>query len=777
MKKIILLVLVALNAHLSTIYSQELPMSTNEDDKYGYFNNKWKEAVEDKYLEIEPFKDGLARVKIGEKYGAINELGREIIPIKYYPFEEFENGIAAFHIGEWYIQEGVMGKWGVIDHQNKIIIPPIYNQLERIYDDMFVVENEDKWGILDKNNKEIIPFIYNYINIIDTNLFIAIKEDTLHIDGLNEDGSFYYSKIEKWGVIDINNQEIIPFIYDKLETADTNLFIALMEDKWGVIDGNSKIIIPFKYKSINNYSNDYLIVELEVEEETELGVEIKEEVELEVDESEWENYESEKKHSSLLGTYDKLGNVVIDIKYKSIRELNDGLIVAQLGEFWGCLNENGEQVTPFKYDNVSHFENRYGILYKDGWSSVIDRHGQEIFSTQEHIVKYEFPGLFEISSDNKYGYLDLKGNVIIPPRYNNILWVFYPFENRVFTSEMLIAFTDTKNGVGIINAQGVNLFEPIYDNIVVYDLIHFESCYTYSPTRGEKEEETTNKKTAQSNDLMLYIVGDRFLIRHRNTEKNTTEIFNEKGEMILSLDKYQQLIVNENLTHMTVENNRKWGTIDLTGKEIIPPKYDEPVYFHDGFATTELKGKYGVVNLSGKEVASPIYDTIIVFKDGHANVKLKGKFGVIDSTGKEIVLPKYDAPIYFKESFAVIKVKGKYGFVDISGKEVIPPLYSVAEDFENGYAAVQNNSGKMGLIDTTGKEIIPFMYDKIQALTTNIIMILLNEKIGFINPSNQEITPLIYDDVLNIKKEEVHLIKDGKVFYLDLHSGKISNLY
>jgi hypothetical protein len=38
--------------------------------------------------------------------------------------------------------------------------------------------------------------------------------------------------------------------------------------------------------------------------------------------------------------------------------------------------------------------------------------------------------------------------------------------------------------------------------------------------------------------------------------------------------------------------NHKWGFMDKTGKEIVPPKYDDADEFHEGLTLVKLNGKY-----------------------------------------------------------------------------------------------------------------------------------------------------------------------------------------
>ncbi|TAE33405.1 MAG: WG repeat-containing protein [Candidatus Kapaibacterium sp.] len=45
----------------------------------------------------------------------------------------------------------------------------------------------------------------------------------------------------------------------------------------------------------------------------------------------------------------------------------------------------------------------------------------------------------------------------------------------------------------------------------------------------------------------------------------------------------------------------KWGFIDSTGKEIVPPKYDSLVFFEDGFALMQISTRRGKISIDAVE--------------------------------------------------------------------------------------------------------------------------------------------------------------------------------
>ena len=61
---------------------------------------------------------------------------------------------------------------------------------------------------------------------------------------------------------------------------------------------------------------------------------------------------------------------------------------------------------------------------------------------------------------------------------------------------------------------------------------------------------------------------------------------------------YKDLYFSEGL--VTIEEKDKVGFMDITGKIIIPPTYNDAQSFSEGLAAVKLNGKYGYIDKSGK---------------------------------------------------------------------------------------------------------------------------------------------------------------------------------
>lgn len=169
----------------------------------------------------------------------------------------------------------------------------------------------------------------------------------------------------------------------------------------------------------------------------------------------------------------------------------------------------------------------------------------------------------------------------------------------------------------------------------------------------------------------------------------------------------------------------KYGVVDKTGLEVIPPKYENIVSFREGLAIIKKYApktddyKYGVVGENGKEIIPTVYNAISFFKDGFA-VNKDGEYSYMDKTGKVIMSLDYFPLGYFNGDLrAARKDERNMGYIDETGKVVIPLEFNDIGDFNDGLACVEkyydlgNGSSytPKGYIDRTGKLVIPLRYE------------------------------------------------------------------
>jgi hypothetical protein len=103
----------------------------------------------------------------------------------------------------------------------------------------------------------------------------------------------------------------------------------------------------------------------------------------------------------------------------------------------------------------------------------------------------------------------------------------------------------------------------------------------------------------------------------------------------------------------------------------------QPNGFHNGLASVEPKcgSKTGFVDVHGKFVISPAFEEAGDFSDGLAFVRTNGKYGYIDTTGAFAISPTFDKALPFGQGLAFVKVGDKWGVIDKKGSWIVVPTF------------------------------------------------------------------------------------------------------
>ena len=128
---------------------------------------------------------------------------------------------------------------------------------------------------------------------------------------------------------------------------------------------------------------------------------------------------------------------------------------------YGYLDQQGNEVIPAKYLSANDFQNDKAVVQLAANEYALINKNSKVLYT------YPYPQVGNISDsllpfkeieDGKFGYIDIKGTIIIPPRYTFAL----PFEHGF----AVVAITEDNNTLyGLINKEGKYIFTPTYNDI------------------------------------------------------------------------------------------------------------------------------------------------------------------------------------------------------------------------------------------------------------------------------------------------------------------------
>jgi len=173
-----------------------------------------------------------------DKYGAIDEYGNEVIPVKYGYIEH-----DIYHRANKIVTVSLslVDKCAFFDLINNKSSMPEYDGINSGLGDNcenIVVNKNGKWGIIDLDCNELVPIKYDEI------LYYSDDEIIVILDG-------------KYGVIRIDNSICVPIIYDYLNGCNNDplMFSVRLNEKEGIVAENNKIVLPLEFEDVRYEDN------------------------------------------------------------------------------------------------------------------------------------------------------------------------------------------------------------------------------------------------------------------------------------------------------------------------------------------------------------------------------------------------------------------------------------------------------------------------------------------------------------------------------------------
>jgi WG containing repeat len=220
-----------------------------------------------------------------------------------------------------------------------------------------------------------------------------------------------------------------------------------------------------------------------------------------------------------------------------------------------------------------------------------------------------------------------------------------------------------------------------------------------------------------------------------------------------------------------------YGFIDLKGKVVIEPQWDEASDFVEGYSDVKRNDKRGWIDKRDLYVEPSVTAPLarggeFEFNEGLARFEREGKTGFIDRTGKIVIEPEFEEANDFSEGLAAVKRGSECGWIGKSGKLVrqLPPGQEGWE-FHGDLGAIKEN-GKIGYIDRNGRVVIKPEWDDIAPYTDGLALVRRDKKCGFIDKSGKVVVPLEWDDALPFFESLALVYRNGKRGFVDT-TGKV----
>ena len=252
---------------------------TNETGGKGVIDPDGNEIIPiGKYEDVGSFEDGLFRIRQNGKFGYINEKDEIVIQPSYADANYFSEGLASVKAD---------GKIGAINKDGEIVITPRFDSFFVFSEGTAVITEGDRSYYIDQQGNKLFGTDYAKANKFSEGLATCLDAMEKDADGnfpfrvvrangetvytlkcqnmgTYRDGLVWY--LEGWllGFLDDKGQQVIAPAYNSINmatdgNAGSGCFAAEKEGKWGIIDRNNNTIIPFEFDKAYPYVDGYCI--------------------------------------------------------------------------------------------------------------------------------------------------------------------------------------------------------------------------------------------------------------------------------------------------------------------------------------------------------------------------------------------------------------------------------------------------------------------------------------------------------------------------------------
>ncbi|MFB6454952.1 WG repeat-containing protein [Chitinophaga sp. Hz27] len=672
------------------------------------------------------FIKGLAHIQQGTKSWYINKQGQKMfdrIELTFNPADVEDDEHPDIKENEQLLLVKNNGKFGVLDSTHTWLVPAVYDSISLEYKLYLRLKKGDKVTFATTRGKLLVPLLYQNIYILGGKYFGVMSNN-------------------KWGVYNGNiNSLIIPATYDQLDYCagcgfNGDYLLAAKGNKWGVINLKNEIIVPFNYEH-DTYSprGTNWITGLQKNGTYVKINSITKKVYAEPEYTSMETIDDMLKvrKNGYFGLIDSEGKTMADFIYDNIDnpydEFESGPFIAVTkNKKTGLINREGKIVLPLEYDGEIRCYDNYIVAKVAGDYKLFDSTGHPVLENSYTSIEGFYPGykhsgplLFVLKKQAVYGLYFPQTKKLIAPTFHEIV---------KGSSDKLIE-VEYQDKAGLFTTDGQELFPPIYTK---FELLN-DSLYL---VQQNKKWGLLNIKTKQQVmpcnyvDLQPLAAEDTLLeiVQKDSAGENKYGVADIQGNILLPVQYSGVYLLKGNVLIATTLNGDvpTYNLFDANTRKLQPIAGYRDYSTVRGQIIVGTEGKYGVIDEHNKAIIPPVYADIRVRSQGIyqvvKNTGSKMMYGYIDSTGKELVPPIYDLDEFgytnyeTGNSLLLLKLSAdggsyKQGLASLQGLILVPPTYELLLINDSGNGFIGKNGRKFTLLHANGKPVTSKQFDDI----------------------------------------------------------------
>lgn len=307
-------------------------------------------------------------------------------------------------------------KYGYINYSGDLIIKPRFDRAYEFSEGLASVKINDECAYINEKGR------------------IVSRIDADFADSYSE-GLAFFLKNQLYGYIDLKGNIVIPAKFQYADPFSGSFACVSLDGKDFYINHDGENVFKKTFDECYSFNEGYAVVRI--------------------------------LQNNVDGSLNKIRLIIDkngDLVYKPVtfqiqgNKVSSGLIQGKQGNSYGYFNLEGEMVIDVGENYASDFSEGYAYIYEKSTDKygMIDKHGNWIIKPIYEQLSYMSEGLIPFERDDKWGFIDIEGTVIIP----NQFWSVLPFTNGM-------ARVNPRDGYdgGYVNKEGKIYLGKDYINL------------------------------------------------------------------------------------------------------------------------------------------------------------------------------------------------------------------------------------------------------------------------------------------------------------------------
>ena len=417
------------------------------------------------------------------------------------------------------------GKWGVINSKGDTVIEPEDTE-------MIIIPNAKKDVFICTYDVDYSAGTYKTkaVNSKKEDLYTTYSNIEA-ISNFKQDKNIWYEsnclkvqKDDKYGLIDMNGNEILSCVYDKIETIKgiENSLLVQKEGSYGLVNASGNIVIEPQYDQINSVTNDYKNGYIVKNKDGQFGI-------IGIDKTQ-----------------------ILDCKYQEIKQVcGDGYYVAKENDKWLLVKNSTDEGKEVVDADIKSINSGYIVAVKNEKYGILDTELNEKVAFDYSYLEYVFGDYYIAKKDDKFGVINSSNEEKIGYEYNSL-----SYDKK---ADCLVGTKPDDTNKYLINRS----LEPKV------------TCSDYTVKDGyiranvENNYKFYNLKLEERNNREVY--PNNTLYANKNEDKYGLE--NKDGKLVVS-NQYEDITDQNEYGFVAVKKDGKWGIIDQYGNVTAETKFE-----------------------------------------------------------------------------------------------------------------------------------------------------------------------------------------------------------